>query len=193
MIILIRSWSYPFCEINAHRNPMKLWGSGPWMSPNYTNSYGLVTALAHKLYKVHRVSMGVYFADTGDPPTPWPDLPPPIPCPPPSAQPPSPLVGKGGGGRGGGGQARQPATMHKESYSMLGTHASGSDSGLPRRISAGFSSGTPQNRPSRRPSAGLRPAGGPILRLSRLGTGRNPLWKIRTCPRKLPKLNETQE
>ncbi len=63
--------------------------------------------------------------------------------------------------------------------------------GPPGRISAGCWSGKPQHRPAfRRPEgrkhccvikigfvAGLRPAGGPTLRFSRLESGRNPIRK----------------
>ncbi len=57
-------------------------------------------------------------------------------------------------------------------FRMLRHNASGSEIGLRGRISTGFCSGKPQNRPSGRPSAD-----GPIVRLSRQVSGRNPAQK----------------
>ncbi len=62
----------------------------------------------------------------------------------------------------------RPMGPHSLSYFMLRNSASGPVIGLPGRITAGFQSGDPQNRPSGRPKAGE-----PILRFSRLESGRN--------------------
>ncbi len=58
-------------------------------------------------------------------------------------------------------------------YSMLRNSASGPELRRPGKISAGFQSGRHQIGPL----AGLRPAGGPIFKFSRLESGRNPARK----------------
>ncbi len=45
----------------SHRNPMNLWGLGPWMSPNHIHVYDLIVHLAPKPINppvCHGVSMG---------------------------------------------------------------------------------------------------------------------------------------
>ncbi len=65
-----------------------------------------------------------------------------------------------------------PHTIASNMHPMVRNSASGPEIGFPGR-SAGFQSGKPQIGPS----AGRRPAGWLMLRLSRLQSGRNPAWK----------------